>query len=797
MKTNQPPLAKRIPICAFAAAMLACCVALAEPAAAKRILHFPKDRSLGMLLILDAAIERKIQDFYYHVDGTGMAWEYLGEATGIVAVPPGKKLSLRLNQTSGRDLSVLEKLGADDLDQLHLAAASDGQSLSHLASLTGLKVLTFPRALAEKPGHTFTPEELKHLRPLKSLERLTAPEQIDDPGLAAIVEAVPQLRALYLLKNNLTDSGLAALSKLKALEELNIGGDKITASGLAALSDLPSLHYLSLWGNAANDNSLRAVRKIASLKTLNTPQTISDAGLAHLAGHPNLEALSLYNTKVTDRGVAHLKSLPSLKKLDLTKVDFDRAHPPITDVAIGHLKAIKTLEDLRLPADGVTDAGLADLAELSNLKSLTLPMAHSRDRTSYLNPYTEKGISELTKLRSLESLFIAGPGVTDAALAHVARLTNLQSLTLFGCPVSDEGLSRLATLRSLKSFTLMNGARITLTGINHLNALTALTTLQADITARNETHLNISALTQLESLMLSLEKGSTFNDEDLACLAQLTKLKWLQLGSTQTDITDVGIAHLANLTALDRVVLGGAGVTDRSLAVLANLPRLDLLRIGGTFTDEGLQHLENLKALQSLSIYSSNALSPAASERFRKAAPNLHRFTCDEVAATPAATASPHPKPGTPAPDFTVTTLDGEKFALSEQRGKVIMLHFWATWCSPCVASLPAHRDAHAALKKKYGDRIVLIDLAMDDADDALRNLVTHHKLTTPQARIGTRSNIATSYGVDGAPDEFLIGPDGKILLNRESPEGPDDLERVIDKALGVKEGSGKQATTD
>jgi peroxiredoxin len=569
---------------------------------------------------------------------------------------------------------------------------------------------------------------------------------------------------------------------LRALEELSVGGDKITGSGLAALSELPSLHYLDLWGTAANDDALRAVRKISSLKTFNAPQSITDGGVAHLAGHPSLEALSLFNTKVTDRGVADLVLLPALKKLDLTKRDFDRARPQITDAATVSLKTIKTLEDLRLPAEGLTDTGLTNLDKLANLKRLSLPMAHSVDRKHYLNPYTEKGISELAKLRSLESLSIAGPGVTDEALAHVARLTNLQSLSLFGCPIGDEGLSRLTTLRSLKSFTLMSGAQVTVAGLNHLNALTHLTHLQADVIARDATVLKIGGLTELQYLMLSPSQGSTFRDQDLACLAGLTKLKSLQLGSTQLKITDAGMARLAGLTALERLVLGGVGVSDRSLAIVGGLPKLDLLTIEGTFTDAGLQRLENLSGLQSLSIYSASGFSPAAQDHLRKAMPNLYRFSAGERATA----VSAHPKPGTLAPDFTVTTLDGAAFTLAGQRGKVVMLHFWGTWCSPCIKSLPALRAVHASLKQKYGDRVVLIDLVMDDSDTALRRLVSTHKLTTPQATIGMRSKIADAYGVIGAPDDFMIGPDGRILLNRESPESAYDTERLIDKALDL-----------
>ena len=89
MKRPQPAFATRL----LCAAALTICALPATPAAA-RTLQFPPDRSLGMLYTLDAGIQRKIKDFHYHIDGTEMKWEYLGEAKGHVTVPPDKRLRL-------------------------------------------------------------------------------------------------------------------------------------------------------------------------------------------------------------------------------------------------------------------------------------------------------------------------------------------------------------------------------------------------------------------------------------------------------------------------------------------------------------------------------------------------------------------------------------------------------------------------------------------------------------------------------------------------------------------------------
>ena len=339
-----------------------------------------------------------------------------------------------------------------------------------------------------------------------------------------------------------------------------------------------------------------------------------------------------------------------MKKVDLGKREFDCKNPPITDAATLHLKTIKTLETLNLPADGLSDAGVANLAELKNLKELGLPLPHYVDSKLYLHPYTEKSIRELAKIRSLESLTLGGPGVTDAALSHVAQLTNLQSLMLYGCPISNEGIAKLVALQSLESLTLRSSSQLTISGLNALDGLSRLVHLHAHALGEDETPLNIGKLTRLEYLMLSCGKNATFHDRDLACLTNLKRLKWVQLGSLDLAITDIGLERLAGLIAMDRLILGGSGITDRGLASLTKMSKLDLLNIKGTFTDAGVQHLGGLKGLKHLTLSSANDFSPAAKERLRKSLPNLVRFTINQgqaigEAPTPPRTPSPERLP--------------------------------------------------------------------------------------------------------------------------------------------------------
>ncbi len=761
----------------YLAAALAAGVSTSPDAAAGRVLHFPVDRSLGMLYIWDAGITEpdptKPMDF----------GQYLGEATGDVSVGPGKRVRLVLNDQSGNNLSGLSKLASNDLYELHLAKTSGDACIRYLASLTGLKELEFARAFSPKdrvPG--FSPHALKGLAKLTSLERLKTPAGMTDTGLAALADALPQLKNLCFDWNKVTDTGLAALPKFRAVEEITIGGGQFTNAGLEHLCRMSSLHTVWLWGSAESlgnlvtDEALQQIRKIPKLRKLKLPSDLTDACLAHLAGHPTVEELDLHFIKVTDSGLVHLPSLPSLKRLQVQSsfIPVDFANPFITRAGIAELKKIRNLEELELPNAGFTDADLAELAEMTRLKHLWVGGFSE-------SPFSDKGMKHLAKLQNLEFLTVSGKYLSDAGISSIASLKRLRRLCLGTDELSVESMARLGQLRSLEDLDLF-GKKFPLSGLNHLNGLPHLNRLSVHGLVEDGATLKIDRLPRLEYLSLYCAKGFSLRDDDLACLAGLKQLKWVQLG-TKT-LTDAGMVHLAGLTELDRLSIGGSGVTDRGLAVLAGMKKLNFVNITGNFTDAGLRRLEGLTGTMYLKIYSAKNFSAAAKGRLRQSLPNLLHLTADSDRVVNPQAESKRPEPGTPAADFTVTTLDGAKVTLSEQRGKVVLLHFWGTWCRPCIAGIPAMKQLEASLKDRYGERMVILHLAMDDRDEAVRQLTESRQWSGLHARIGMQAKLAADYGVEGAPDIFLIGPDGRILLNKESPEGPGETEEVIDKAL-------------
>jgi peroxiredoxin len=124
-------------------------------------------------------------------------------------------------------------------------------------------------------------------------------------------------------------------------------------------------------------------------------------------------------------------------------------------------------------------------------------------------------------------------------------------------------------------------------------------------------------------------------------------------------------------------------------------------------------------------------------------------------------------KVGAAAPDFPATDLNGKAVKLSDFRGKVVILDFWATWCGPCIASMP-HTNEVAARYKDQG--VVVLASCTSDPRAAFEAWVKKNQATypeilfshDPQERGADRASRKL-YGVGGIPQQFIIGRDGKI----------------------------------
>ncbi len=116
------------------------------------------------------------------------------------------------------------------------------------------------------------------------------------------------------------------------------------------------------------------------------------------------------------------------------------------------------------------------------------------------------------------------------------------------------------------------------------------------------------------------------------------------------------------------------------------------------------------------------------------------------------------------APDFTIQSLDGERYTLSKLRGKVVLVNFWATWCPPCRREIPDLSRLHT----RYKDRdFMVLGISLDEiSPDQIQKFARNYKISYPVLH-GSRSElgkITKSYGgIQAVPTSFLVDKQGKI----------------------------------
>jgi len=132
--------------------------------------------------------------------------------------------------------------------------------------------------------------------------------------------------------------------------------------------------------------------------------------------------------------------------------------------------------------------------------------------------------------------------------------------------------------------------------------------------------------------------------------------------------------------------------------------------------------------------------------------------------------------PGNAAPEFTVTDIDGKKLALSDYKGKVVLLDFWATWCTPCRAEIPHFVE----MQQKYGPQgFQVVGISMDDDAKPVKEFYRQFNMNYPVA-VGDDKLAQSFGGVLGLPVNFIIDREGRIHAKYL---GATDVS-VIDKAV-------------
>ena len=183
---------------------------------------------------------------------------------------------------------------------------------------------------------------------------------------------------------------------------------------------------------------------------------------------------------------------------------------------------------------------------------------------------------------------------------------------------------------------------------------------------------------------------------------------------------------------------------------------------------EGATHPEAVKASRTYEGVRYDFCSKACAESFD---------------ADPAAFVQPLPRP---APELTVSDLQGTALSWDSFRGKVVLVDFWATWCGPCRKSMPELQ----ALHDKYAERgFTVLGVSIDEGGpQKVQKLVDSKKFTYPMALDSAQEPTWERFHVQAIPAAFLVDRDGRIVAQWTGiPAGAHEVEAKVEELLGTK----------
>jgi thiol-disulfide isomerase/thioredoxin len=138
---------------------------------------------------------------------------------------------------------------------------------------------------------------------------------------------------------------------------------------------------------------------------------------------------------------------------------------------------------------------------------------------------------------------------------------------------------------------------------------------------------------------------------------------------------------------------------------------------------------------------------------------------------------------GAKFPDFQEKDMEGKPLSVSQHKGKVVLVDFWATWCMPCRMELP---NVIATYEKHHGNGFEIVGISLDQDAAAMKNYTKTSGMPWPQFFDGQlwQNKLAQQYGIMSIPATFLLDKQGTII--GRDLRGP-ELEQAVADALAKK----------
>jgi cytochrome c biogenesis protein CcmG/thiol:disulfide interchange protein DsbE len=132
------------------------------------------------------------------------------------------------------------------------------------------------------------------------------------------------------------------------------------------------------------------------------------------------------------------------------------------------------------------------------------------------------------------------------------------------------------------------------------------------------------------------------------------------------------------------------------------------------------------------------------------------------------------------APDFTFTTLEGQEITLSDLRGNVVVINFWASWCGPCRDEAPALES----IWRKYRDQnVIVLGVAYTDTERGARGFIAEYDQTYPNG-LDPETRISEKYHITGVPETFVVNKEGNIVDFRPEALSEAELSTIVNNLL-------------